>query len=210
MSPVYPDRPIRPLPRRSLRERLSPEIADSITYPPAPAVTNPMFYAPYPDDPTQQHGLAVSNAIEEIDRSIQAARRDLGRNPSDADSEDEEGLSVMRLHEEYQQLRKMMPPPPREGLNGTVDPLAQSVASSNDSVDGYDSFENTNNKKKRKIPTSGTRRYRRLCRPTWRIWEFRVLIHQLPIQMRRRALTIIMETARQITGLQILRPVLRV
>lgn len=35
-------------------------------------------------------------------------------------------------------------------------PIPHSTVSSNDSIDGYDSFENTNNKKKRKIPTSGT------------------------------------------------------
>ncbi|KAI4154120.1 MAG: hypothetical protein LQ341_000411 [Variospora aurantia] len=34
--------------------------------------------------------------------------------------------------------------------------LTMSAPSSQDSVDGYDSFENTNNKKKRKIPTSGS------------------------------------------------------
>ncbi|KAL8974034.1 MAG: hypothetical protein Q9197_001730 [Variospora fuerteventurae] len=34
--------------------------------------------------------------------------------------------------------------------------LPMSAPSSQDSVDGYDSFENTNNKKKRKIPTSGS------------------------------------------------------
>ena len=33
--------------------------------------------------------------------------------------------------------------------------MAHSIASSTDSIDGYDSFENTNNKKKRKIPLSG-------------------------------------------------------
>ena len=33
--------------------------------------------------------------------------------------------------------------------------IPHSTASSNDSIDGYDSFENTNNKKKRKIPMSG-------------------------------------------------------
>lgn len=34
-------------------------------------------------------------------------------------------------------------------------PMSVSASSPQDSVDGYDSFENTNNKKKRKIPTSG-------------------------------------------------------
>ncbi|KAJ5176647.1 uncharacterized protein N7482_002524 [Penicillium canariense] len=35
-SPVYPDRLIRPLPRRTLRSRLSIDAADTIHYPPTP------------------------------------------------------------------------------------------------------------------------------------------------------------------------------
>ena len=161
MSPVYPDRPIRPLPRRSLRERLAPDVADSINYPPAPAATSPMFYTSYADAIAQRHGLVVQSAIRE---SLAAARQESEHdskqghrfNPHEADSEDEEGIGMIRQYEEFQNLQRMMPPPPKEAMNGTVEPLAQSVASSNDSVDGYDSFENTNNKKKRKIPMSGS------------------------------------------------------
>src|SRR3979411_588784 len=47
MSSIYPDRPIRPLPKRRLRERLSPDVAESIKYPPAPKTTTPLFYHPY-------------------------------------------------------------------------------------------------------------------------------------------------------------------
>ena len=171
MSPVYPDRPIRPLPRRSLRERLSPEISESIPHPPAPASTNPLFYSSYADAIAQRHGLVerhgtvVQNAIREIDRSLAAAQRegeggDGGKNGyrfkgNEADSDDEEGLGMLRRYEEYQQLQRLMPLRPREGVNGNGDPPVASGASSNDSADGYDSFENTNNKKKRKIPTSG-------------------------------------------------------
>lgn len=58
-----------------------------------------------------------------------------------------------------------MSPAPRNPANGLIrsefskhsKPLIpQSAASSIESADGYDSFENTNNKKKRKIPTSGS------------------------------------------------------
>ena len=158
MSPVYPDRPIRPLPRRSLRERLSPEVAESIDYPPAPAASSPMFYTSYADAIAQRHGLVVQSAIRE---SLAAARQESENEPKqgpgfkvqEGDSDEEEGM--IRQYEELQNLQRMMPPPPKEGMNGTAEPLAHSGASSNDSVDGYDSFENTNNKKKRKIPMSG-------------------------------------------------------
>ena len=43
-----------------------------------------------------------------------------------------------------------------DGSQFAKPPVPRETASSNDSVDGYDSFENTNNKKKRKIPMSGS------------------------------------------------------
>lgn len=46
-SPIFPERLIRPLPKRLLRERLSHEAAESIFYPPAPQSSSPIFYSPY-------------------------------------------------------------------------------------------------------------------------------------------------------------------
>ncbi|KAL8972650.1 MAG: hypothetical protein Q9183_000428 [Haloplaca sp. 2 TL-2023] len=43
-----------------------------------------------------------------------------------------------------------------DGVKYAKAPMSMPVDSPQDSVDGYDSFENTNNKKKRKIPTSGS------------------------------------------------------
>lgn len=80
---------------------------------------------------------------------------------NDLDSDDEDGLGIIRR---YQQQRQAAPNLLRTLSNGLgrpefpkhVKPTGpQSTVSSVDSVDGYDSFENTNNKKKRKIPTSG-------------------------------------------------------
>ena len=45
-SSLFPDRPIRPLPKRRLREKLSPEIADTIKYPPSTHEATPLFYYP--------------------------------------------------------------------------------------------------------------------------------------------------------------------
>lgn len=46
-SPVYPGRPIRPMPKRRIRDRLSAEHAATIDYPPQPASSSPIFGYPY-------------------------------------------------------------------------------------------------------------------------------------------------------------------
>ena len=163
MSPVYPDRPIRPLPKRSLRERLSPEAADSISYPPGP-VNSTLFYTSYAEAMAQSSGTVVKNAIKEIDKQLvndhdhgdgNEGTRTKGYQFRGQDVESEDDLLGSRRHRVQNQKGKMVPGS-RPTVNGTlhVREIPQS-ASSNDSVDGYDSFENTNNKKKRKIPTSG-------------------------------------------------------
>lgn len=82
---------------------------------------------------------------------------------NDVGSDDE--AMVMRSHQDQRQRPgSMIATTSRNGQTLTrSDPsryikpaIPQSTASSNESVDGYDSFENTNNKKKRKIPTSGS------------------------------------------------------
>lgn len=81
---------------------------------------------------------------------------------NDLDSDEEDGVGIIRR---YQEQRQAMSTIPRNSANGLAQsefpkhikpPISQSTASSIESVDGYDSFENTNNKKKRKIPTSGS------------------------------------------------------
>lgn len=171
-SPVYPDRPIRPLPKRRLRSRLSPEFADSIKYPPAPNVTKPLFYLPYNEPTSFGNGSPLSGEFAEIDEALaqaeQACKMDNSQsyhfkgNELDSDEEDGPGTTSIRRYQELRQIKASIPL--RNYPNGTSQaalaklakaPMSQSVASSVESVDGYDSFENTNNKKKRKIPTSG-------------------------------------------------------
>ena len=163
-SPIYPDRPIRPLPKRPLRSRLSPEIADSILYPPVPRVSKPLFYHPYNGSGYYQSGDSAGIEVAEIDKALAEAQKTrMGDTKhgyqfkgNEIDSEDEDGLGIMRR---YEGQRQTLETPSRQFVNGAArvnGTAAQSTASSNDSVDGYDSFENTNNKKKRKIPTSGS------------------------------------------------------
>lgn len=165
-SSIHPDRPIRPLPKRRLRSRLSPQVADSILYPPEVTSSKPLFQFPY-NQPSRHTNRVAANeelsndgmqAADEGDEkdSYQFKGNDLG-------SDDE--VVVMRRHQEQRQRPGILAStssrnghtlPRNESSKIVKPPIPQSAASSNDSVDGYDSFENTNNKKKRKIPTSGS------------------------------------------------------
>ncbi|KAI9802604.1 MAG: hypothetical protein M1833_001678 [Piccolia ochrophora] len=169
-SPLYPDRPIRPLPKRRLRSRLSEDVAESILAPPRPPSAAPLFYFPPYNitdgrNTSEDQGSSVqSNRIDLVDstRGSQqqeelAGERGAVRTYVGGSYEKDGGASYQRyagqsesvILDSQQQHRhnkvntskiNAKPPPP---------PSATS------SVDGYDSFENTNNKKKRKIPTPG-------------------------------------------------------
>jgi hypothetical protein len=155
MSSIYPDRPIRPLPKRRLRERLSPDVAESIKYPPAPATTAPLFYYPYSinGEEDARGGLypVDRQRSDENDRNYISRR-----NGEEIDSD-----------EEYRELpyrgRYARHSPDTAGRSyryvqkpgSTNYPKPEPPPSTTSSADGYDSFENTNNKKKRKIPTPG-------------------------------------------------------
>lgn len=168
-SPIYPDRPIRPLPKRRIRSRLSPDVADSILYPSGPVVPKPVFYIPY-NAHSYGHGTRSNGALD--NRGLAASghfcNHDNDHNNDNqcdtVESEDEVDGTGLAC---YQKLRSVaavnhVPNGYREG-NHHQDSLASSVGlnrppapqSTSSSADGYDSFENTNNKKKRKIPTSG-------------------------------------------------------
>ncbi|KAL3473939.1 hypothetical protein BJX99DRAFT_232693 [Aspergillus californicus] len=153
-SPVYPDRLIRPLPKRTLRSRLTSETADSILYPPAPEATQ-LFY-----------GACATNGDAVNDSKVYVQPSD-GRDqsPDEGDyqhmpyengigleSGDEDGPVVVRRSAGFRgsslspSIPSVQPP-----SNGKGQPVKSPPAG----PDGYDAFENTNNKKKRKIPTPG-------------------------------------------------------
>jgi hypothetical protein len=46
-SPVYPNRPIRPLPKRRIRSRISDDQAKNIIYPTPPNTSSPLFGFPH-------------------------------------------------------------------------------------------------------------------------------------------------------------------
>ncbi|KAG9237666.1 hypothetical protein BJ875DRAFT_369491 [Amylocarpus encephaloides] len=152
----FPDRPIRPLPKRRLRERLSPDIADSIKYPPAPKTTTHLFHPPY-----NVRGEGVPNGV--VESQHPGGRERVGEMEcgyitrkcgDELDSDEDDAAYRSRIysrHSETSTGRSYRYVQKTE--NKTSNP--QPPASSASSADSYDSFENTNNKKKRKIPTPG-------------------------------------------------------
>ncbi|XMA19083.1 hypothetical protein WAI453_011874 [Rhynchosporium graminicola] len=152
----YPDRPIRPLPKRRLRERLSPDVAETILYPPAPKTITPLFYHPYsPREETGVTGLVESQHPSERERADEVERNYMPRrNVEELDSDDDEAAYRSRIYARHsadkagRSFRYVQKPESKH-------PKSRPPGSAASSADGYDSFENTNNKKKRKIPTPG-------------------------------------------------------
>ncbi|OAA62437.1 hypothetical protein SPI_03977 [Niveomyces insectorum RCEF 264] len=175
ISSVFPERLIHPLPKRRLRERLSPDVADSIKFPPAHIPGTPLFYYPY----NLKDEIAAAERTGALGRAGAAAAaaaaaaasppapmvastaataagatatvhntRATPRARADRDDDESVGFSrVVRLVSRSARSPQLLNPSPSESH--------QTVPSTASSVDGYDSFENTNNKKKRKVPTAG-------------------------------------------------------
>lgn len=141
----FADRPIRPLPKRRLRERLSPEVAESIQYPPAPQALVPLFPYPYTlrEEEHDSNLSSTRNRGSEVDH--RTARRNGLRASEDSDS-------ALRGH-----TGRHTPPSARVGRHQTKvgSGHAQLPLSSASSLDGYEQHEGSNNKKKRKIPAAG-------------------------------------------------------
>jgi hypothetical protein len=162
-SPVYPDRPIRPLPKRPLRSRLSQEAADSILYPPAPPSTSPLFYFPY------ENPDAVNEAKVHVQQNMNSVHsnhhddydRERASYDDDGDGAGDEGSVMVRRPASFRAGGSYSPSLERSTQPRQRAPSQSKVIGNNfstvttSSSDGYDAFENTNNKKKRKIPTSG-------------------------------------------------------
>ena len=147
-SSAFPDRPIRPLPKRRLRERLSPEVAQSIQYPQPPQSSNSLFSYPY---------SLRSNGSDSPLLAREGAPDAGSTSPKNLTSEEEEVASLRR------DLVNRMPPdlpgpsarPSLKTDHGRQINAPPPPLSAVSSTDGHDPLENVNNKKKRKIPTAG-------------------------------------------------------
>lgn len=166
-SPVYPDRPIHPLPKRRLRSRVSPETAESILYPAASNPNKPLFSLPFNEPVAFINGSPSETIVDNLasdssqEKIFSQGKTGYQFRGSDPDSDDEGADGLLRR---YQAQRNGSFPLAQhsnsDDQRGGVAkyskvPVPVSAPSPQDSADGYDSFENTNNKKKRKIPTSG-------------------------------------------------------
>ncbi|KAH7316532.1 hypothetical protein B0I35DRAFT_409722 [Stachybotrys elegans] len=155
VSSLFPDRPIRPLPKRRLRERLSPEVADSIKYPASAHETSPLFY--YPPYTVKEDGSSPhpgSTSPTEYGRRGDVSRSyGVPRGGVDGDEEESVLRSTLVTRSPPEILSRESRRLSRHDQPRHADP--QPPPSATSSVDGYDSFENTNNKKKRKIPSAG-------------------------------------------------------
>ncbi|KAH9884155.1 hypothetical protein F4778DRAFT_763834 [Xylariomycetidae sp. FL2044] len=157
-SSLFPERPIRPLPKRRLRERLSPEVADTIEYPPAPQTSSALFIYPYNSKEDSSllgpEGANVTNRenVTRLGQETGHRRNMLGS---------ENGGQSLSGHPRRSFGSRPLYDAAGQGSRGAQrssearHPIPQAPPSTASSADGYDSFENTNNKKKRKIPTAG-------------------------------------------------------
>jgi hypothetical protein len=159
LSP-FPDRPIRPLPKKPLRERLSPDVAQTIKYPPAPKTSTSLFYTNGVHSLREEggaNGVVESQHPAERERADEVERNYITRRRGDEGDSDEEvqGLQNQDRSKPLVDISNRSYRFVQSHKTDSKHPNPLPPASTASSADGYDSFENTNNKKKRKIPTPG-------------------------------------------------------
>nr|POF07079.1 hypothetical protein CFP56_31703 [Quercus suber] len=163
-SPVYPERAIRPLPRSRLKSKLSPQQATSIIYPPEPPPLSPTLHfstAPLDVDGTPPTRLANGSSYA----SHHDQDEELLHNHCTCGDHGESADEVEFDHPHYRYATATLPV--ANGSHKPLDSVQQRLleasrisakppppGSTASSADGYESFENTSNKKKRKIPLS--------------------------------------------------------
>ncbi|ROT34740.1 hypothetical protein SODALDRAFT_285992 [Sodiomyces alkalinus F11] len=167
LSSLFQHRPIRPLPKRRLRERLSPEAADSIEYPPSNQNSSPLFLYPgvIREEPSPTLGKNYTVVRDSGYEDGPGGSAEGGESDEDESKRFSNSKVVRRSHPEILNRAAASAsasasasaaatgqgPKPGQSKNHTPQPPPSTASS----ADGYDSFENTNNKKKRKIPTAG-------------------------------------------------------
>ncbi|KAL8785970.1 MAG: hypothetical protein Q9213_003046 [Squamulea squamosa] len=164
-SPIYQDRPIHPLPKRRLRSRIPSETAESILYSSTSTPSKPLFSIPFNEPGASVDGSPAEPLRDGLFSPTSPGQSfDQGKNGyqfrgSDPDSDEDNSYGLTRRYQPEPNgslSQGSTNSDPRKGpIKHPKVLMPMSISSSQDSVDGYDSFENTNNKKKRKIPTSG-------------------------------------------------------
>ncbi|KAL8706054.1 MAG: hypothetical protein Q9201_000876 [Fulgogasparrea decipioides] len=130
--------------------------------------TKPLFSLPFIEPVPFVNGSPVETSNDGV-TSGSFSEPTFGRNRSgyqfrgsDPESDEDDADGLMRRYKDQRNGSLSLPQKNnnddhRAGIvKYTKVSMPMSAPSPQDSVDGYDSFENTNNKKKRKIPTSGS------------------------------------------------------
>lgn len=149
---VLPERPIRPLPKRKLRERLSSGAVQTTEHSTATVNTIPLFYYP-----THNAGGPLYD--------LQKANREHHKHSNE--TSENQGLPHSYKHDPLpmastaltastieNQLQTTPPDDTKNHKSSDKEVTVGRTASAASSIDGYDLLENTNNKKKRKIPSA--------------------------------------------------------
>ncbi|KAL8843313.1 MAG: hypothetical protein Q9170_000171 [Blastenia crenularia] len=141
---------------------------ESILYPAASTSSKPLFSLPYNEPVAFINGSRPELTNDGmIPGKLQGQPFGQGKNGyqfrgSDPDSGGEDADGLMRRYEAPRHgafpLSQRFDSDDQRGgfVKYSKVPIPMLAPSPRDSIDGYDSFENTNNKKKRKIPTSGS------------------------------------------------------
>lgn len=163
LSGLHAHRPIRPLPRRRLRSRLSDEEARSILDSSSPGPSDHIFQVPYHKPYEALHrpvsqSSSLDNQPSEGPQSERSREQSRATSPPETARADVEAPARGPTSQLWTSLlgsgaSNNLQLNEQNHLDDKAPP--QSLASSVESIDGYDSFENTNNKKKRKIPGNG-------------------------------------------------------
>ncbi|KAJ6786778.1 hypothetical protein PWT90_03119 [Aphanocladium album] len=146
----FPERPIRPLPKRRLREKLSPEAIRTIQYPPSAVNSVPLFSPPAnaPRGPSQNSSTGIKEELH---------KAGLG-DPDNLESRSVDSVNSNGSSTSLSSAERQLHLTSQENIryNTALDrgaSLDHNISAAS-SIDGYDSLENTNNKKKRKIPSA--------------------------------------------------------
>lgn len=168
-SPIYPERAIRPLPKNRLKSKLSPQQASSIIYPPDPPPISPalnlggqemastasakgrmtngdaphghyQYHNPHHHQEAPSHGHCTCGGEGDSGDEEVEFDHPVYRYPTAAGEGQDKVLD--KVHRRLMEATRT--------LSGKPAPVGSAASS----ADGYESFENTSNKKKRKIPLS--------------------------------------------------------
>jgi hypothetical protein len=142
-STVYPDRLIRPLPKRRIRDRLSVHQTEQIVFPSVPNKEAPLFSFPYPEARSARDNGEENHDDRRGERSV---RRDIGT------TNGAERTGGAKVSPRQGTLRHRPQTRSNNGKPLHEAPAVALVDSANSSIDGDEGFENTNNKKKRRFP----------------------------------------------------------